>query len=41
MWTNRAKEQAGFSDEDDGTFWLTLADYETYFFMTTVCAQDS
>ena len=41
LWTEEAKAQVDFRKTDDGTFWISLADYHAFFAVTTVCFSSS
>ena len=36
-WSPAMKEQVGFTDEPDGTFWMCFEDLKTYFSRVQVC----
>lgn len=37
LWTAEAKKQVNWQQTDDGTFWICLKDYFTFFSVTTIC----
>lgn len=36
-WTPELKALVGFTDEPDGTFWMSYTDFQTYFSRVQVC----
>ena len=36
-WTEKTKQQVNFVDKEDGTFWISFADYVKFFTYSTIC----
>jgi calpain-15 len=37
LWTEALKQELGLESKDDGIFFISFADYASFFYMTTIC----
>ncbi len=37
LWTARTKQQVGFKEANDGIFWISLKDFDLFFYLVTIC----
>ena len=37
LWTRYTREQVGLQEANDGVFWISLADFDTFFYLVTIC----
>ena len=41
LWTPELKRKVGFSDQDDGVFFIELEDYLSHFEWTSICVENN
>ena len=37
LWTAKTKQQVGFKEANDGIFWISLKDFDLFFYLVTIC----